>query len=223
MRSLLRETFDAVWNAWLSFLARPLRYQWAGALILAVIPASFLIGKLGWLTFLVIMELLCVACIVSLKTPHCRRLPAQENSVEWLVATIDIYCAQFGSRRLQRPWLLASLAAYISAFLLFVFTLSTDQPAWAQAVVSTAIGVVCMSVAGYFAEENPPKEGARHVLRIVKQFEALCRSEHEVLMSKIYRGAWQMEDLVAFAAAELKESKRQAALKEQNEVFRQPG
>lgn len=129
---------------------------------------------------------------------------------EELLNAVDEYCEQVLSRRVQRPWVLASLVAYVSAFCLFVHD---DDGALVWKTLSVAyMAIVCMLYAGTFAEDNPPVQGAEAIVAVLRSYEPENREKYVLLMLKIRHGLWQMEDLIKFAASEdqLVRTKRRA-------------
>jgi hypothetical protein len=203
--------------------------QWLLAIILSCAPSYFIYSSLGWLPILVIWAAIFIICAVSILTRNAfSRRPTQgaESSTDLLISAIDLFCAQIESRKAQRPWVLASLVAYVSAFLLCIHTLAGETsgnpavmlpPRWEIALAVT-IAIGSMLTAGFFAEDNPP-EDADDVLRTVLQYCPMCPEQHAMLVSRIQEGIWKMEDLVEFTAIEEKEARRRSLIRRQRAIY----
>lgn len=180
--------------------------QWLMALVPTAVSLYLLVRDLGAPAWGVLIVPIVIGGVSGLADRFRKKAPA-EDATEALIRAVDDYCAQVASRRAQRPWLLSSLVAYLSAFLLFVYGYADgklDPSDRLEILVAATIAIACMLRVGVLSEDNPPEMGTDTALTTLFRYrdEAQCKDRYQELMSKIHKDSWTMEDLVQFAAAE---------------------
>lgn len=200
------------WRRLSDILGLPLA-QWLMAFAPATISLLFLYRDLGVPAIWMVLAVPIVVGVCSWLASRGRNISEPEDATEELIRAIDHYCAQIESRRAQRPWLLASLVAYLCAFLQFVYGYADgylDRSDWIDILIAVTIAIASMLRVGVLSEDNPPEMGVDKALTALFRYrhDALCDTRYQKLMSKLQHESWTMEDLVKFAAAEDQDNRR---------------
>jgi len=128
-------------------------------------------------------------------------LPPLPTGTDLLIDRVNDYLIQRDARKAQRPWLISSLIAFVTAYVTFAFGPETTYSrCWLIACVLAALAG--MAFAGIFAEDSPPRDGMEEILAFVRFYAPLNPAKYQELLTKITSGTWTNEDLVTFASLE---------------------